>query len=67
MLILIKKDFMKYERTRKGAGEQGRSHVLTNTSEIELDKKLVMEEGLSVVVSDKISVNRSIPDTRPQK
>lgn len=67
MLILIKKDFMKYERTRKGAGEQGRSYVLTNTSEIELDKKLVMEEGLSVVVSDKISVNRSIPDTRPQK
>lgn len=67
MLILIKKDFMKYERTRKGAGEQGRSHVLTNISEIELDRKLVMEEGLSVVVSDKISVNRSIPDTRPQK
>lgn len=58
---------MKYERTRKGPGEQGRSCILTNTSEIDLNEKLVQEEGLSVVVSDKISVNRSIHDTRPKK
>lgn len=58
---------MEYERTREGPGEQGQRYFLTNASEIELNKKLEAEEGLSVLVSDKISVNRSVPDTRPHK
>jgi hypothetical protein len=56
-----------YEARRKGPGEQGRGVVLRNYSEFVLDQKLEIEEGLHVLVSDKISVNRSVPDTRPRQ
>lgn len=57
--------FMDYESKRSGAGEQGQPVVLTDPAEIELDKKLEFQEGFHVFVSDKISVNRSLPDSRP--
>lgn len=57
-------EFMKYEATRQGPGEQGKGFQLTDAKDIELDKKLTEEEGLHVVVSDRISVNRSLWDTR---
>lgn len=60
-------DFMNYEAGREGNGEQGKGHFLTNSSEIALDKELEKEEGLHVLVSDKISINRSLPDTRPKE
>lgn len=56
--------FMKYEKTREGPGEQGTAVVLTDPAEIELSKKFSKLEGLSLVVSDKISVNRSLADGR---
>lgn len=59
--------FIEYEKSREGPGEQGKSYVLTDPKEIELNEKLFKVEGLYVVVSDKISVNRSIPDYRPEK
>lgn len=56
--------FIKYEASRRGPGENGTAVFLTDPSEIELDFELYKIEGLSVVVSDKISVNRSVPDVR---
>lgn len=59
--------FMDYEAKRIGPGEQGEPVYLQDLE----DKNLVAEtyaiEGLSVVTSDKISVNRSIPDVRHEK
>lgn len=60
-------EFIKYEAGRKGPGEQGQGVTLTDPKDIELDKILQPIEGLHVVVSDKISVNRSIKDTRPRE
>lgn len=57
--------FMEYEAGRTGPGEKGAGVVLTDPKEIELNKNLTSIEGLPVVISDKISVQRSVPDTRP--
>lgn len=59
--------FIKYERKRKGPGEQGKPVILTDPLDIELNDKLFKTEGLYPIVSDKISVNRSVPDTRLSK
>lgn len=59
--------FMNYEAEREGPGEQGSPHVLTDPEDIKLNKELFQIEGLYVVVSDKISVNRSVPDVRIQQ
>ncbi|CRL04923.1 CLUMA_CG017981, isoform A [Clunio marinus] len=48
------------EKTRNGFGEHGAAAILTNSSEIDLNEKLYHETGFSVVVSNKISVNRSL-------
>lgn len=60
-------EFIKYEKSREGPGEQGRPFSLNDTEEIETNEKLFKREGLFVIVSDKISVNRSVPDTRMQQ
>ena len=60
-------DYIEYEKQRSGPGEQGHGVKLTEPSDIELNAKLYNETGFSVVVSDKISVNRSIVDTRPEE
>lgn len=52
---------------RKGFGEHGEAGVLTDPEEIASNEKLFDIFGMSVVVSDKISVNRSVPDFRPKK
>ena len=52
------------EGTKKVPGENGQPFNLTDPADIELNDKLFKIEGLYVVVSDKISVNRSVPDTR---
>lgn len=56
--------FIEYEKTRTGPGEQGKPHFLTDAVEIELNKNLSKIEGLSPLVTDRISVNRSVPDGR---
>lgn len=57
-------EFIKYEKARQGPGEQGKPHVLTDPDDIAKNDKLFEVEGLYAVVSDKISANRSVPDTR---
>lgn len=59
-------DFIAYEAKRIGPGENGSGVFLTDPKEIELNQKLEEQEGLFVFISDKISVNRSLPDTRPR-
>lgn len=59
-------DFMEKEKQRQGPGEQGKGVKLTDHDEIKRDYQLTLEEGLHVVISDKISVNRSVKDTRPK-
>lgn len=49
---------------RKGFGEQGESADLTDPEEVAKNKELFNIFGMSVVTSDKISVNRSVPDFR---
>ena len=59
-------EFIVNEKSRKGPGEQGKPHVLTDPKDIKLNEKLFNIEGLYGIVSDQISVNRSIPDYRPE-
>lgn len=52
----------KSEALLKNFGENGSDVFLTDPREIELNEKLYQETGFSQVVSDKISVNRSLPN-----
>lgn len=49
---------------RIGFGEHGARGVLKDAEEIKKNDELFKTFGMSVVVSDKISVNRSVPDFR---
>jgi hypothetical protein len=53
--------FLAYEDIRTGLGERGQPVILTDPEEIELNQKSIERTGFSVLVSDKISVNRTIP------
>ena len=57
-------EFMEYEASRVGPGEQGKPYKLTNEQEILEDKKSFNEDGFSRIISDQISCNRSLPDIR---
>lgn len=59
--------FMAYELEREGPGEQGKPYTLTDPDDIQRNEELFKIEGLFAVVSDLISVNRSVPDTRIEK
>jgi polypeptide N-acetylgalactosaminyltransferase len=50
-----------YESTRVGPGERGEPVYLTDPVEIRLNDELYKQTGFSVLVSNKISVNRSLP------
>ena len=52
--------FMVKENLRVGPGEKGEGFQLTDPDEIELNQQLLDKTGFSVVVSDKISVERSL-------
>lgn len=60
-------EFMAYEASREGPGENGTAVFLTEPNEIKLNDELREVEGLNVLISDKISVNRSLPDVRHPK
>ena len=56
--------FIAYEASRVGLGENGTKVILTNPMDIAKNDEVFAVEGLSGHVSDLISVNRSVPDTR---
>lgn len=59
--------FMEYEKNRAGIGENGAGVILSNVIEIADNDRLYKKSGFSDIVSNKISVNRSIPDPRSQE
>jgi len=64
-----KKDWINYrykefERFRKGFGENGEGVTLTDGNEIKLRDTIVNEFSMNGVGSDKISMDRSLPDVR---
>lgn len=54
---------MREEENRKGVGEQGKAEKLQSTDKVNEDK-LFHKNGFNALLSDKISLNRSIPDIR---
>jgi hypothetical protein len=60
-------NFINYEKTREGPGEQGKLFKLTDPEDIKLNDQRFEEEGVFVIASDKISVNRSVFDARLKK
>jgi hypothetical protein len=57
-------EFMRYEASRIGLGENGKGINLTDPEDIRKNNELFEIEGLSAHISDVISVNRSVPDVR---
>ena len=56
--------FMEYEKNRTGPGENGEAVIITNENEIKENLSKVETFGFYLKTSEKISVNRSVPDTR---
>lgn len=55
--------FMELELERKGIGEQGKSEKLSPEFDKE-HKELFNQNGFNALLSDKIALNRSVPDIR---
>jgi polypeptide N-acetylgalactosaminyltransferase len=56
-------EMIAYEEHRKGLGEHGMAAKLPK-EEKAMEQKLFMRNGFNALLSDKISLNRSIPDIR---
>lgn len=54
---------IKEEESRKGVGEQGKAEKLKETDK-NAEDKLFHENGFNALLSDKIGLNRSVPDIR---
>lgn len=53
------------EKSQVGPGEKGTPFFLTDPVEIARNDESILEEGFAVLVSEKISLNRSMADARP--
>ncbi|XP_055532854.1 N-acetylgalactosaminyltransferase 6-like [Wyeomyia smithii] len=56
--------YIEYEAERQGPGEHGKPVKLQRPEDFQLNKKLYKENGYSAVISDKIAIDRAIPDIR---
>lgn len=63
----INYDFIEHEKQQNGPGEKGLPVFLDNPDELKLSAKLVREFSYNVIASDKISLNRSLPDSRNEQ
>lgn len=55
------KNSIEKDKERTGYGEHGTKVVLTDETEIKQNEQLFQKTGFSVIVSEKISLNRSLP------
>lgn len=65
----VKRDWHDYkamhlDAIRVGIGEHGKVGTLSGSVDRGLEKNMTWEEGFNALLSDAISVNRSLPDTR---
>lgn len=60
------KKFVAYEERRRGPGEQGKFFNLSDPKDIQENENWHRKEGFFVIVSDKMSVDRSLPEQRPE-
>jgi hypothetical protein len=56
--------FLFHEASRVGPGEHGMPYVVTDPEKLKLNEELFKTEGFSVLLSNEISVNRSLRETR---
>ncbi|XP_017838811.2 LOW QUALITY PROTEIN: N-acetylgalactosaminyltransferase 4-like [Drosophila busckii] len=61
------KEAIQTDRERFGPGENGKRVIIKNQAEKDLEKRLYRFNGFNALVSEKISVNRSVPDARSEK
>lgn len=59
-------DFIEYEKTRIGPGERS-GFSLTDPMEIKKNEEFLKNEGVSLVVSEKVSLTRALKDPRDEK
>lgn len=59
-------DFINYEMTRIGPGENGEPYVVSDPEALKRNKEWVSKEGFYVEVSNNMSLTRSLPDYRPR-
>lgn len=58
-------DFINYELTRCGPGENGEAYIVTDPEALKRNQKWVSQEGFFVEVSNNMSLTRALPDHRP--
>jgi hypothetical protein len=59
-------DFINYEKTRTGPGENGEEVIVTDPEEIKKNEYWEKMEGFYVEVSNKLSLTRALPDHVPK-
>lgn len=59
-------NFIELEKLRVGPGEQGAGVSISDEKEVNISKQLIREYSYNTVASDKVSLDRSLPDTRPE-
>lgn len=58
-------DFIKYEQTRSGPGENGQEWILSDPAEVKINEDWIQIEGFYVAANQKMSLTRALPNHRP--